>query len=66
MLKDVKLKTPKTVDHLAINCPFHNRLNIIADVVMCYAGMTKYCIIFCDTKKEANNILLNAEIKQSC
>jgi len=62
-MKNVKLQTPKTVDHLAINCPWSNRINIIADVVMCYAGMNKYCIIFCDTKKEANNILLNGEIK---
>ena len=33
LLKDVVLKTPTTVEHLAIKCPFNSRLDIMADVV---------------------------------
>jgi ATP-dependent RNA helicase DDX21 len=66
LLKGVKLKTPDSVKHLAINCPFFTRMDLIGEVIMCYGGMLKRSIIFCDTKKDANNILLNGNIKASC
>lgn len=49
-----------------MNCPFHNRMAIMRDVVLCYGGMHKNSIIFCDTKKDANKILLEADIKTTC
>jgi hypothetical protein len=30
---DLKNKTAKKVEHLAINCPFHNRISALADVL---------------------------------
>ena len=66
LLKGVTLKTPKTVTHLALNCPWHSRLDIIKDVVLCYAGMSAKTIIFTDTKKDANKIFLDSNIKTSC
>ena len=66
LLKGVTLKTPTTVTHLAMNCSFHSRLDIIKDVVLCYGGMHKKTIIFTDTKKDANRILLDSQIKTSC
>jgi ATP-dependent RNA helicase DDX21 len=32
LAKDLKNKTAQTVNHLAINCPFHNRLAVLADL----------------------------------
>jgi len=66
LLKGVKLKVPSTVSHFAMNCNFHNRLIILKDVVQCYGGMHKKTIIFTDTKKDANKILLDSNIKTSC
>lgn len=38
---DLKNKTAKKVEHLAINCPFQNRLSALADVLICYGGVGK-------------------------
>ena len=65
-MKGVKLKTPSTVSHLAMNCPFHSRLAVIKDIVLCYGGMQKRTIIFTDTKKDANRIFLDSQIKTTC
>jgi len=32
LAKDLKNKTAHTVNHLAINCPYHNRLAVLADL----------------------------------
>jgi hypothetical protein len=32
LVKDLKNKTARTVNHLAINCPYHNRLAVLADL----------------------------------
>jgi len=32
LAKDLKNKTARTVNHLAINCPYHNRLAVLADL----------------------------------
>lgn len=32
LAKDLKNKTAQTVNHLAINCPYHNRLAVLADL----------------------------------
>ena len=49
-----------------MNCPFHNRLSIIKDVVLCYGGIHKKTIIFTDTKKDANKIFLDSNILSTC
>ena len=36
LVKDLKNKTSKTVQHLAINCPYHNRITALADILICY------------------------------
>jgi len=63
LAKDLKNKTSKTVNHLAINCPYHNRLSALADVLVCYGGIGQ-TIVFCATKQEANSLLLSDKIKQ--
>lgn len=66
LLKNKKLKTPDTVRHICVKCFYGDRINILADVVVKYGGMESATIIFCDTKRDANDILLNANIKVSC
>lgn len=41
LCQDLKNKTARTVQHLAISCPFQNRLSALADVLVCYGGEGK-------------------------
>lgn len=66
LIKEKGYRTPTTVKHLAINCPFFSRNGAIGDIVLCYGGQHARTIIFTETKKEANDILLEAHIKQEC
>lgn len=36
---NLKNKTSKTVNHLAINCPYQNRIAALADILVCYGGV---------------------------
>lgn len=64
LCKDLKKKTPTTVNHLAINCPYHNRLPVLADLLVVYGGDRGKCIVFTQTKADANQLLLSDKIKQ--
>ena len=66
LLKDKQVKMPKTVSHYAINCPYSKRNDTLADIVLCYGGQHARTIIFTETKKEANDILIEANIRQEC
>ena len=37
LARDLKNKTAQTVNHLAINCPYHNRLAVLADLRKCHS-----------------------------
>lgn len=63
LVKDLKNKTSRTVAHLAINVPYHNRVQALADILICYGG-TGQTIIFTSTKAEANSLLLSDKIKK--
>ncbi|KAJ8013710.1 hypothetical protein DPEC_G00032610 [Dallia pectoralis] len=58
-------KTATTVEHLAIACHWSQRAAVIGDVVQVYSGSHGRTIIFCETKKDANELSMNASIKQS-
>jgi len=60
---DLKNKTARTVAHLAISCPFQNRLSALADVLVCYGKQGK-TIVFTQTKADANSLILSDKIKQ--
>jgi len=66
LIKEKGYNTPTTVKHLAINCPYFSRNGAIGDIVLCYGGQHARTIIFTETKKEANEIMLEAHIKQEC
>lgn len=50
--------------HLAIACHWSQRAAVIGDVIQVYSGSHGRTIVFCETKKEANELALNASIKQ--
>jgi len=58
----LKNKTSKTVQHLAICCPYQNRLSALADILLVYGGGQS--IVFTSTKKEANELLTAEKIKK--
>jgi len=55
-----------TVEHLAIVCHWSQRAAVIGDVIQVYSGSKGRTIIFCETKKEADELSMNPSIKQSC
>jgi len=56
-------QTSLNVSHLAINCNFSERLNAISDIILCYAGEEgRRTILFAESKKECNEIMLDANI----
>eukprot|EP00730_Choanoeca_flexa_P018423 TRINITY_DN8957_c0_g1_i1.p1 TRINITY_DN8957_c0_g1~~TRINITY_DN8957_c0_g1_i1.p1 ORF type:complete len:746 (+),score=242.38 TRINITY_DN8957_c0_g1_i1:87-2324(+) len=57
-------RTSTGVQHLAIRCPWHERKAVIADVVQMYSGSYGRTIIFTQTKKDANELALDADLKQ--
>lgn len=71
LVKNSEIKTAKTVQHLAVNVPYHMRTEIIGDIVLCYGNSTDgiggcRTIIFTETKQEANDVMLKAKINQEC
>ena len=64
LAKDLAGKTQKNINHISINCPFHNRMQTLADVLIIYGGLGQ-TIVFCPTKAEANSLLLSEKIDKS-
>ncbi|XP_072321977.1 nucleolar RNA helicase 2 [Eucyclogobius newberryi] len=58
-------KAATTVEHLAIACHWSQRAAVIGDVIQVYSGSHGRTIIFCETKKDVNELSMNASIKQS-
>ncbi|XP_020494232.2 nucleolar RNA helicase 2 [Labrus bergylta] len=58
-------KAATTVEHLAIACHWSQRAAVIGDVIKVYSGSHGRTIVFCETKKEANELSMNASITQS-
>jgi ATP-dependent RNA helicase DDX21 len=60
LCKDLSNKTSKTIKHLAIQCPYHNRMSTLADILLIYGfGQT---IVFTQTKADANQLLLSEKL----
>jgi len=60
---DLKNKTAKQVQHLAIECPYQNRMSALADTLIVYGNNAK-TIVFTQTKQDANSLILSDKIKQ--
>ncbi|XP_012695891.2 nucleolar RNA helicase 2 [Clupea harengus] len=57
-------KAATTVEHLAIACHWSQRAAVIGDVVKVYSGDNGRSIVFCETKREVDELANN--IKQNC
>ncbi|KAM8806378.1 nucleolar RNA helicase 2-like [Eudromia elegans] len=57
-------RTATTVEHLAIQCRWSQRPAVLGDIIQVYSGSHGRTIVFCETKKEANELALNASLKQ--
>lgn len=64
LCQDLKNKTARNVQHLAISCPYQNRIAALADILVCYGGNTGKTIVFTQTKADANALILTDKIKQ--
>lgn len=64
LIGDSKLKTADTVEHLAIQCSYHDRASAIGSVLQVYSGKHGRAMIFCHTKKDADELACSSEIKQ--
>ncbi|XP_067858751.1 nucleolar RNA helicase 2 [Heptranchias perlo] len=53
-----------TVEHMAIACHWSQRAAVIGDVIQVYSGSHGRTIIFCETKKDVNELVMNTSIKQ--
>ncbi|XP_072883279.1 nucleolar RNA helicase 2 isoform X2 [Hemitrygon akajei] len=53
-----------TVEHLAITCHWSERPSVIADIIQVYSGSQGRTIVFCETKKEVNELVMNNSLKQ--
>ena len=67
MFKRSDNQTSLNVQHLAVSCNYFDRLAAIGDIILCYAGeQNNRSIIFCESKKECNEIMLKSNIKCEC
>lgn len=64
LIGDSKLKTATTVEHLAIQCSYQDRASTIGSVLQVYSGKHGRAMIFCQTKKDADELACSSEIKQ--
>ncbi|XP_036885036.1 nucleolar RNA helicase 2 [Sturnira hondurensis] len=57
-------KAAITVEHLAVKCHWTQRAAVIGDVIRVYSGFHGRTIVFCETKKDAQELSQNVSIRQ--
>lgn len=65
LVKDLKNKTAKSVEHLAIQCYDEHKVNALADILAIHATPNSKVIIFTETKIEAADIVNSPKFKTS-
>lgn len=58
LAQDLTNRTAKNIQHLAIECRWHERLDALSKVLNCYGG-TGRILVFTSTKADANATLLS-------
>lgn len=67
LVKNSSIQTTVTVEHLALFVPqINHKIDTMRDVHQVYGGSHSRTIIFTETKQEANDIMLKANLKQEC
>lgn len=71
-MKDVKkvdlvgihrVKTAENVQHLAIRCGYHDRASALGDIIKVYSGSCGRTMVFCETKRDADELAVSPYIK---
>eukprot|EP01069_Polyplicarium_translucidae_P004983 Polyplicarium_translucidae@DN2697_c0_g1_i6.p1 len=58
--------TPSAIRNYAMSCTGAQKNEILKDVVLLYAGVRGRCIIFAETKAQANEVAMNSPISSIC
>jgi ATP-dependent RNA helicase DDX21 len=61
-----KQQASGSVEHLAICCHWGERAEVLADVLTVHAEPKDRVIIFCERKKEVNELVTNSSIRVEC
>lgn len=61
LAQDLKNKTAKNVRHLAVQCQWHERMEVLSRIVQ-YYGSNGRTIVFTSTKNDANDLAQCSEI----
>jgi ATP-dependent RNA helicase DDX21 len=64
LAQDLKNKTAREVEHLAVECPYQNRISALADILTCY-GLNTKTIVFTSTKLDTNLLAQHERIKNA-
>ena len=64
LAKNLSNRTAQNVKHLAIDVPYHDRLEALSKVLTCYGG-TERIIVFTSTKADANQVITSNQIVQA-
>jgi ATP-dependent RNA helicase DDX21 len=64
LMKNLEGRTPKTVKHLAVKSMKTDKVTTIADLILCHGGKNKATIVFVNTKRECNELMISDKIKQ--
>ncbi|XP_067673213.1 nucleolar RNA helicase 2-like [Haliotis asinina] len=59
-------KTATTVQHMAIKCSYQDRAGTIGDIIQVYSGNHGRAMVFCETKKDADELACSPSIKVDC
>jgi ATP-dependent RNA helicase DDX21 len=54
------------VQHLILQCPWQTKAATINDLIAAYSGSTGKTVIFCETKKEVNELCVSPDVKVEC
>ena len=67
LVKGQKSKAATQVQHLVMRCPWQTRPNVINDMLTVHAdGGETRAIVFCDTKKDCNELSVDSRLKYDC
>lgn len=66
LVKGEDAQASVNVKHLMLRCPWQTKANVIADLLPIYGGAHARTIIFVQTKKDANSLVLDEAIKEDC
>ncbi|KAL3876853.1 hypothetical protein ACJMK2_034638 [Sinanodonta woodiana] len=64
LIGEQSVRTSKTVTHMALQCSYYDRAATIGVVIQVYSGAHGRAMVFCDTKRECDELVACSHIKQ--